>query len=194
VELQFVGWKINSSVYRIKNQDMKILLLMIGWWMLPGSIYTLQFTDIDGNSISMSQFQGKKILFVNIATGSTRTGQLGELQQLHEQYADRVVIIGFPSNSFGHEARSNAEIKQFCTTTYNTSFLFAQKISVKGESVHPIYNWLTLISENEMMDQQMGSDFQKFLVDETGKLIGVFSPSVNPGDPKFIQEILNTNQ
>lgn len=173
---------------------MKLLLLLLGWWMMPDNIYTLQFTDIDGNTISMSQFQGKKILLVNIATGSSRVGQLAQLQQLHEQHGDSLVVIGFPSNSFGHEARNNAGIKQFCTTNYSTGFLLAQKISVNGESIHPVYNWLTKLSENGMIDQIVGNDFQKFLVDETGKLVGAFAPSVNPGAPEFIQQILHTNQ
>jgi glutathione peroxidase len=173
---------------------MKILLLLIYWLLPPSSIYDQQFTDIDGNTVSMNQFQGKRILLVNIATGSERVNQLNALQQLHQQHGDSIVVIGFASNSFGNEARSNAEIKQYCQSNYNVSFYLAQKNSVTGESIQSIYNWLTHLSENGMMNQPVNGDFQKFLIDGSGKLIGVFAPSVDPSGASFIEQVTGSNQ
>lgn len=163
------------------------LLILICSLIRPStSIYTLQFQDIDGNTISMGQFEGKRILFVNIATGSTRITQLTALQQLHQQHGDSVVVIGFPSNSFGHEARSNAEIKQFCQTNYGVNFLLASKKPVTGDGLQAIYNWLTKAAENGVASQVVGGDFQKFVVSPTGELVGVFDPRIDPLDNSII--------
>jgi len=156
------------------------------------SIYTLQFHDVDGNNITMSAYQNKKILLVNIATGSLRVSQLSGLQQLNQLYGDSLVIIAFPSNSFGHETRTNAEIKQFCQSNYGVTFLIAEKNPVTGTDIQSVYNWLAHSSENGMMDGVVGGDFQKFLVNKDGLLIGVFSPSMNPMD-SIIQNAITAN-
>ena len=95
--------------------------------MLNSSIYSITISNGPGTNIPLSNYQGKLILIVNIATGSDKVAQLGGLQQLKQQYGDSLVIIGFPSNSFGHESRNNAEIKQFCESNYGVSFLLAAK-------------------------------------------------------------------
>ena len=142
------------------------------------SIYSYQITDIDNNTINLSDYQGKKILLVNIATGSPLVSQLGELQQLSQQYGDSVVIIAFPSNNFGHETRSNSEIKQFCQSQYGTTFRLAAKGAVRGSDIQPLYNWLARQSENGILSNDVVEDFQKFLVDRNGLLIGIFSSTV----------------
>jgi len=144
------------------------------------SFYSLQFQDIDNNTVSMSQFEGKKILLVNIASGSARVNQLSGLQQLHQQYGDSVVVIGFPSNSFGHEPLSDAAIKQFCQTNYGVTFLLASKNPVAGPVNQTLFNWLTSAEENEVTNEPIKGDFQKYLINETGNLIGIFSPAVQP--------------
>ncbi len=155
-------------------------------WLIPlTSIYSLQFQDINGNTVSMNQFQNKRILLVNIATNSGRVSQLSELQQLHQAHGDSLVIIGFPSNDFGNEPGSNEEIKTFCQATYNVSFLLASKNSVSGTGIQTIYQWLTTFSQNGMIENPVGGDFQKFLVDKEGKLIGVFAPSVQPSSTQL---------
>jgi glutathione peroxidase len=156
---------------------------------LQTSIYSLQYADVDGNIVSMNTYQGKKILLVNIATGSTHVSQLGELQQLQQQYGDSVVVIAFPSNSFGNETRSNADIKQFCQSTYGTSFQIAAKDNVAGIGIQPIYNWLAHAADNGIMNGIVGGDFQKFLVNNQGMLVGVFAPSVSPMDSSVIEAI-----
>ncbi|HEV7781423.1 MAG TPA: glutathione peroxidase [Chitinophagaceae bacterium] len=153
------------------------------------SIYTLQFTDTDGNTINMSSYEGKRILLVNIASGSSKVSQLTGLQQLHQEYGDSVIIIAFPSNSFGNEPKTNTEIKLFCQSNYGVSFKIAAKGSVAGTGIQTIYNWLANISENGNMNGVAGGDFQKFLIDKNGALIGVFSPSVLPTDNSIIEAI-----
>lgn len=149
---------------------------------LNSSIYSYTISDVDGNEISLDSFQHKKILFVNIATGSTYASQLGQLQQLQQQYADSLIVIGFPSNSFGNESRSDAQVKSFCQSQYGVSFLLTAKGAVNGSSIQPVYQWLTLKSENGQLNTSVQGDFQKYVVDRNGELIGVFKGMVSPLD------------
>lgn len=161
-------------------------------FVLATSFYDLQYSDIDGNNQTVDQYRniGKKILFVNIASGSARVSQLAGLEQLQSQYANKLVIIGFPSNSFLHEPLSNEGIKNFCITNYNVSFKLASKAPVTGSEIQPVYKWLTDKLENDMISQHVDGDFQKYLVNEDGLLIGVFSPAIEPLDAKIIDAIL----
>jgi glutathione peroxidase len=153
------------------------------------SIYTLSFTDTDGNTVNMSAFQGKKILLVNMASGSPRASQLSGLQQLHRQYGDSLVVIVFPSNSFGKESRSDAEIKQFCQANYGAGFRIAAKASVSGTGIQSIYRWLANQNENGVMNGAVVGDFQKFLINKNGLLVGAFTPSFDPSNNELIQAI-----
>src|SRR4051812_36184625 len=94
--------------------------------LIQSSIYAIQFKDIDGADMSLSPYRGKKILLVNIATGSIYANQIGQLQQLHQLFLDSLVIIAFPSNSFGKESRTDQEIKAICDSLYHTTFKLAQ--------------------------------------------------------------------
>ncbi len=170
---------------------MKLLLLLTSF-VVTTSIYTLQFADTDGNVVNMSSYQNKKILLVNIATNGARVNQLAGLQQLHQQYGDSVVIIAFPSNSFGHEPRSNAEIKQFCQNNYSVSFKIAAKNPVTGTGIQSIYYWLAHTSENGVMNGTIGGDFQKYLIDKNGLLVGVFAPSVAPTDSLIVEALTSS--
>lgn len=165
------------------------LLMFLPSLVLYTSIYTLSFTDTDGSTVNMNSFQNKKILLVNIATNSPRVGQLTGLQQLKQQYGDSLVIIAFPSNSFGNETRSDAEIKQYCQQNYNVNFFIASKNSVSGPYVQPVYNWLKHTEENGVMDVEIMSDFQKILINNDGNIIGVFAPGVSPTDTSIVSAI-----
>jgi glutathione peroxidase len=153
------------------------------------SFHNLSFQNVDGNTINMSSFQGKKVLIANIATNSDKVNQLAGLQQLQQQYGDSLVVIVFPSNSFGHESRSNTEIKQYCQSNYNSTFIIAAKSSVTGTDINTVFDWLANKTLNGEMDAVTGGDFQKFLVDKDGMLIGVFSPKVSPTDSEIIEAI-----
>ena len=157
--------------------------------LLITSIYNLQYTDIDGNTKNFSELQGRKILIVNIATGSDKTGQLAELQQLYQQYHDSLEILGIPSNSFGSESESNNDIKQFCRSTYGITFRLGAKGEVKGSNMLPVYNWLTHQAENGLMNTTVAGDFQKYLIDKNGQLIGVYKPEVSPLDSTITNAI-----
>lgn len=165
------------------------LFMFLTSLVLYTSIYSLSFTDTDGSTVNMNSFQNKKILLVNIATNSPRVGQLTGLQQLKQQYGDSLVIIAFPSNSFGNETRSDAEIKQYCQQNYNVNFFIASKNSVFGLYIQPVYNWLKHTEENGVMDVEIMSDFQKILINNDGNIIGVFAPGVSPTDTSIVSAI-----
>ncbi len=145
------------------------------------SIYDFKVPGLSGGTIDFSQFKGKKILIVNTASQCGNTPQYADLEKLYEKYKDKLVIIGFPANNFGQqEPGSNEEIKQFCTKNYGVTFPMAEKVSVKGDDIHPLFKYL--VNEAEKMGEKdpIKWNFTKFLVDENGKLVKVFFHKVNP--------------
>ncbi len=170
----------------------KILSLLVGFTLVTTTIYDFSVKDIDGNNISLEQFRGKKILFVNTASNSSYTNQYASLEQLYQKYKDSLVIIAVPSNSFGNEAGTNSAIKEFVKNRYHAHFIITEKSIVAGESQTPLYAWLTHIEQNGMMNNAVGDDFYKFLVDGSGKLVGGFVSSVDPMS-KAVQDAI-TNQ
>lgn len=154
------------------------------------NIYSFKVEGLTGDTIDFSQFNGKKILVVNTASKCGLTPQYEGLEQLHKEYKDKLVIIGFPSNDFlSQEPGSNSEIGEFCQKNYGVTFLMAAKIAVKGAEQAPIYKWLTTKSENGVMDSEVGWNFQKYLLNEHGQLIGYFSPKTDPQAPEIIEAI-----
>src|SRR2546423_3323591 len=151
-------------------------------FFLQSSLYDLHITLTEGTEVSLSTFQGKKILLVNIATSSPFVDQFSGLEQLQETYKDSLIVIVFPSNSFGQEQKRDSAISAFCKSTYNNSFLIAHAASVKGADIQPVYNWLTNQTENGVMQGEVKTDFQKYLISSDGRLVGVFAGSVDPMD------------
>jgi glutathione peroxidase len=144
--------------------------------------YSLSFTSIDGKEIDFSSYKGKKILIVNTASKCGFTPQFAGLEQLHQKYKDKLVIIGFPSNEFGgQDPGSNAEIRFFCQKNYGVSFLMAEKSSVKGENKNIVYRWLTDKSQNGWNEQEPTWNFCKYLIDENGQLRSFFLSRIEPG-------------
>lgn len=136
---------------------------------------------IDGADIDLSQYKGKKVLIVNVASECGYTPQYKDLETLYETYKDKLVILGFPANNFGgQEPGSNEEIKKFCTENYSVTFPMFEKISVTGDDQHPIYKWLTSKDLNGWNDQQPKWNFNKYLLDEEGKLLKYYSSAVKP--------------
>jgi glutathione peroxidase len=145
------------------------------------SIYDFKVTALNGNTIDFADFRGKKILIVNTASKCGFTPQYEGLEQLYQKYKDRLVVIGFPCNNFlSQEPGSNEKIKEFCTKNYGVSFPMAAKISVKGKNIAPVYKWLCNKSENGVMDAKITWNFNKFLLDENGKIIAWFPSKVTP--------------
>jgi glutathione peroxidase len=160
----------------------KLLFLSLGIYsLMVVSIYSLSVADVNDGSINFNNYRGKKILIVNTATSSSAANQqLTELQQLYQQHQDSLVVIAFPSNSFGHQPGTNQEIKALMQGTYGVTFPIAVKSWVRGDSANVIYQWLGSKLQNEMMNSRTVRDFQKYLIDGSGKLIGKFDSSINP--------------
>ena len=145
------------------------------------SIYDFKVLALNGDTIDFASFKGKKILIVNTASKCGFTPQYEGLEQLYEKYKDRLVVIGFPANNFLYqEPGSNEKIGEFCKKNYAVSFPMAAKISVKGKNIAPIYQWLCNKEENGVMDAKVKWNFNKFLLDENGKLIAYFPSKVTP--------------
>ena len=156
------------------------------------SIYDVEINDIDDNKISLENFKGKKILFVNVASKCGFTKQYKELEELYQLYKDKLIIIGLPCNQFGgQEPGSHSEIKEFCQKNYGVTFLISEKIKVKGDDIHPLYKWLTNKELNGVSNSTVKWNFQKYIIDEQGKLIDFFYSTINPLNKK-IQDIINS--
>jgi glutathione peroxidase len=143
---------------------------------------TLEDVDFD-----LSSLKGKKVLVVNTASKCGNTPQYAELEVLYKKYGgDKFVIIGFPANNFlKQEPGTNEEIREFCTKNYGVTFPMMHKISVKGDDMDPIYQWLTQKIMNGLMDAEVTWNFQKFMVDENGKLVGFLKPKESVNSEKI---------
>jgi len=155
------------------------------------TLYDFKATTLDGKAFDFSTLKGKKVLVVNTASKCGLTPQYETLQKLYDTYKDRnFVIIGFPANNFGkQEPGTNTEIKEFCTKNYGVTFPMMSKISVKGDAIDPIYKWLTSKSLNGDVDAEVQWNFQKFMIDEQGKLVGFVPPKEKPDSEKIINWI-----
>jgi len=152
------------------------------------SLYDIPLTDISGAPLDLSQFKGKKILFVNVASKCGFTSQYDGLQELYKTYKDKLVVIGLPCNQFGGQEPGTAkEIVTFCKANYGVDFPLSSKIEVKGASQHPLYKWLTSKTQNGVMDSKVRWNFQKYLVDENGQLIDYFYSTTKPMSSKIIK-------
>lgn len=171
----------------LKTLLVSMLLLMAA----PGSVYNFKVESIDGGKINFADYKGKKILIVNTASQCGNTPQYADLEKLYKKYQGKLVIIGFPANNFHQqEPGSNKEIQEFCTKKYAVTFPMAAKISVKGDDIHPLYKWLLAESKvKHMQPEEVTWNFQKYLLDEKGKLVAVFSPKTQPMSEEVIAAI-----
>ncbi|WP_369806997.1 glutathione peroxidase [Flavihumibacter rivuli] len=144
-------------------------------------IYDFKVNGLDGKPIDLSSYKGKKILIVNTASQCGYTPQYADLQQLYDKYKNKLVVIGFPANNFGQqEPGSNSDIKEFCKKNYGVNFPMAEKVSVKGDDIHPLFKYLTEEAAKMGVNDPIKWNFTKFLVDEKGKLVAVFPSKVKP--------------
>ena len=145
------------------------------------SIYTIEINSLQGKSIDLSEFKGKKLLFVNVASKCGFTPQYRELQELQNTNKDNLVIIGVPCNQFGkQEPGSSNEIQEFCEINYGVSFLITEKLDVKGSNQHKLYEWLTKKAVNGKQNSTVKWNFQKYLVDEQGEFLDYFYSITKP--------------
>ena len=149
--------------------------------MKAETIYQFKVPALDGSTIDFSAFKGKYILVVNTASKCGYTPQYADLEKLYKEHGNKLVIVGFPANNFGgQEPGSNSDIKEFCTKNYGVTFPMAEKVSVKGDDIAPIYKWLTNKKENGVLDADIKWNFTKFLLDENGVLVAKFDSKVKP--------------
>jgi glutathione peroxidase len=155
------------------------------------SVYDFTVKDIDGKDVSLGQYKGKVLLFVNVASLCGNTPQYKDIEALYEKYQSKgLVVLGFPANNFmGQEPGDNKEIKAFCTREYAVKFPMFSKISVKGDDIAPLYAYLTQKSQNGVVDAKVTWNFQKFLVGKDGKVIASFSPKTKVTEPEVISAI-----
>jgi glutathione peroxidase len=154
------------------------------------SIYDIKIETIGGGTLDLNQYKGKKILFVNVASKCGFTKQYDGLQELSEKYDDKLVVIGLPCNQFGgQEPGQNNEIQSFCKVNFGVDFPLTDKIDVKGDKQHALYQWLTKKENNGKVNSSVKWNFQKYLVDEEGRLIDFFYSTTTPMSTKITKLI-----
>ncbi|WP_293890396.1 glutathione peroxidase [Flavobacterium sp.] len=152
------------------------------------TIYQFKVTDLYGREFDFASLKGKKILVVNTASECGLTPQYKDLEAIYEKYKNlNFVIVGFPANNFGaQEPGSNEQIAKFCEMNYGVTFPMMSKISVKGNDMDKVYQFLTQKSKNGLQDSEVEWNFQKYLINEQGELVKVLSPRVLPTDVSIV--------
>ena len=175
-----------------------ITIFLIGLMLATGisfsqekNLHDFVVEDINGDKYDLAQLKGKKVLVVNTASKCGLTPQYEDLEKLYNEYKDNdFVIIGFPANNFmNQEPGTNEEIKTFCQKNYGVSFPMMSKISVKGDDMHPVYEWLTEKDNNGRMDSKVKWNFQKYMIDENGNLVDMAAPREKPFSEKIVNWI-----
>ena len=151
------------------------------------SFYDFSMTPLEGgNPIDFSQYKGKKVVLINVASKCGYTPQYSDWEAFHKAYGDKVVVLGFPANNFmGQEPGSNSEIAEFCQRNYGVTFQMFEKISVKGNDQHPLYQWLSKKELNGWNDKEPSWNFCKYVINEKGELVNFFASGIKPNDPEF---------
>ncbi len=159
--------------------------------MVKENIYQFKVEDLSGNTFDFSTLKGKKIMIVNTASKCGLTPQYKDLEALYKDYKDKgFEIVGFPANNFAsQEPGTNAEIATFCQLNYGVTFPMMEKVSVKGDDMCAVYQFLTQKSKNGLKDSEVEWNFQKYLLNEKGELEKVISPKTLPTDPEIVNWI-----
>ncbi len=158
--------------------------------MARTSFYDIQINDLKGKAINLSEYKNKHILFVNVASKCGFTPQYESLEKLSNTYKNNLVVIGVPCNQFGKQEPGNSsEIEEFCQVNYGVSFVITEKIEVKGDDIHPLYEWLTLRSFNGKKSSSVKWNFQKYLLNPEGKLIDYFFSITKPFSSKITKHL-----
>ena len=150
--------------------------------------YDFSFKDLDGSTLSLSDYKNKVIVVVNVASQCGFTKQYDDMQKIWDKYQKKgIVMLGVPSNDFGkQEPGSNADIKNFCEAKFGITFPMTEKVSVKGENAHPFYIWA---KENYGRSAVPKWNFHKIIIGKNGKIEDTFASITNPSSKKFIQSI-----
>jgi glutathione peroxidase len=162
--------------------------------MVESSVLEFTMKNIDGKDVKLDEYKGKVLLIVNVASRCGYTPQYEGLESIYRKYKDQgLVVMGFPANNFlGQEPGTNEEIKTFCSTRYNVTFPLFSKISVKGDDIHPLFQFLTSKSTNPEFAGDISWNFNKFLVDRSGKVVNRFETKEKPESEKIVAAIETT--
>jgi glutathione peroxidase len=175
-----------SGVLGIRNASTK----NINMTTPKESFFALTFSLNDGTTLNFADLKGKKVLLVNTASNCGYTNQYEALQQLHEQYGSKLIVIGFPANDFKEQEKGTDEqIASFCKLNYGVTFRLAKKSSVIGTEQNDVFRWLTDKTKNGWNEQQPTWNFSKYLVSEEGVLLNYFDPGVSPMSKEVIAAI-----
>ncbi|MCL6260180.1 glutathione peroxidase [Aquiflexum sp. TKW24L] len=186
IAFAIIAFACTSSVQKKDPSTIVSLDQMI----MEKSIYDFKMKDINGEEVDFSQFKGKKLLIVNVASKCGYTPQYEDLQKLHEKHGDEVTIIGFPANNFGgQEPGTNEEIKEFCSSKFGVTFRMMDKVSVKGADKDPLYRWLSDKDMNGWNEKEPTWNFCKYFINEKGELVKFFPSSVKPMDEEILKLI-----
>lgn len=155
------------------------------------NFHQLQADDINGRAFEMASLKGRKVLVVNTASECGFTPQYKQLEALYERYKDKgLVVIGFPSNDFGgQEPGGEEQIAAFCTRNYGVTFPMMAKVHTMGERQSPVYAWLTQKRLNGVQDSEVKWNFQKYLIDEDGRLVAMYPSKQDPLSPEIINRV-----
>ena len=155
------------------------------------SIYDVEEKLLEGDPVALSEYKGKAMLIVNVASRCGFTPQYEGLQALYEKYRDRgLEILGFPCNQFlAQEPGTEEEIRQFCSSVYSVSFPIFRKVEVNGENRHPLYEILTELPDTDGNAGDVQWNFEKFLVSPEGEVVGRFRTMITPEDPALVGAI-----
>jgi glutathione peroxidase len=149
------------------------------------SVFDFTVKDIDGNDVSLSQYKGKFLLIVNVASKCGFTPQYKGLEAMYEELKDNVVVLGFPCNQFGAQEPGNAEeIKNFCSLTYDVKFPLFSKIDVNGDNAAPLYQFLKKEKPGLLGSEAIKWNFTKFLIDRNGSVVKRYAPTDSPDNIK----------
>jgi glutathione peroxidase len=186
-KLKYISFVILLQQQKFKKMKSLLLTLILSA-TLTGSIYDFKMPGLDGSQIDFSSYKGKKIMIINTASKCGNTPQYKDLEALYEKYKNKLVIIGFPANNFGgQEPGTNGDIKEFCTKNYGVTFPMAEKISVKGDDMDPLYKYLIAEATKKGFEDPVKWNFGKFLLDEKGNLIATFSPKTQPMSEEILK-------
>jgi glutathione peroxidase len=191
------------KLFQTKQFKMKKLAVLLALVFAAGALgaqslktlHDFKTTDIFGDTFDFADLKGKKVLVVNTASKCGLTPQFEGLQALYDAYGGNgFIIVGFPANNFNNqEPGTHEEIIEFCSVNYGVTFPMMSKISVKGDDIDPIYEWLTSKSLNGKIDSEISWNFQKYLIDEDGNLVDFTKPGENPQSEKIVNWITDKN-
>jgi len=176
---------------------MRILLLCVALFAVLAAfkgktknIYSFKVKGLDGKNINFKNYKGKKIMIVNTASQCGNTPQYEDLENLYKQYKDKLVIVGFPANNFGgQEPGTNEEIGEFCKKNYGVTFPMAEKVSVKGDDIAPIFQYLIAEAKKKGIEDPIKWNFTKFILDENGNLLTVIHHKTKPMSEEVLKYI-----